>query len=168
MKLKAVLLAAAMYLAQPQTEAHREHVVETVENIYRYSHYFRESPSVIIALAIRESRMVPGVVGKRGECGSLQVMGWHLREKMKCAELQTPEGGVVGGLRALQQWKDYVKAKTPQIEGEELRKNARACYASGNWCASADSERTLRKVHADLQGAGAGFSVLSGAVWLTL
>lgn len=107
-------------------------------------------PWTLAALAIKESRARLGVVGLRGECGPFQVMGWHLRPAMKCEELQTPTGAVVGVVRALDQWREWRTVNEERLPWYARRVDYWHCYAAGEHCYAPDATRRLYRIRGEL------------------
>jgi len=133
-----IIIALLLYL-QPATDERRDEIVDVGQAIEAAAELSGFDPFDLAALVVRESRGRVDVVGKRGECGPAQVMGWHLRPRMTCDELKTADGGMLGAVRALQQW---------ARAGHE---DVWACFASGNICRAARSERRRFRIRAKLR-----------------
>ena len=123
-----LLILALLSLLAPATVEREEEVTAIALALLYHAPRHDRSPWRMAALAMKETGLRPHLVGKLGECGAWQVLGRHLRPPVKCSVLQTPDGGLVGALRALDQWEAWADARELP-EGAEWD-----CYASGESC----------------------------------
>jgi len=124
-----LLIAAVLVVVGATTPERIDEVREIVEAANDASISSGYANTRLAALAVKESGARVDVVGHRGECGATQVMGWFLRPAMRCRELQSPQGGYVGTLRALEQWRVYTRGKN--IVRHDIEWD---CYAAGQSC----------------------------------
>lgn len=96
-------------------------------------------PWTLAALVVRESSGRLDVVGKLGECGPTQVMGWYLRPKRTCAELADPLTAIQSTVQMLRYWSERRPREDPW-----------QCYASGRKCRAARGKRHLMKIRRHL------------------
>ena len=138
MTLALLILAMLEATAPPagHTEQRQAEVVALAVAIVE--HHGEEDPWTLAALAVKETRANTGIVGTRGECGAMQVMGWYLRPKRNCAFLQTPEGSVIGAVQAITQWRDWAPADVDPW----------ACYAAGMGCVHGHGLQATRRLFA--------------------
>ena len=139
--ISAIFLALLLATMPPRGHSFREatHLHDLAVAIV--THHGQEDPWVLAALSVKETRARVHVVGRLGECGAMQVMGWHLRPRMTCADLQTAEGSVVGAVRAIGQWRAWAPADVDPW----------ACYAAGYGCLDGHGARATRRLF-DLRG----------------
>lgn len=131
----------------PTTAQRRAEVVEIGRAIEEQQSY---DPWALAALAVKESRARLDVIGKLGECGAFQVMGWHLRPSMSCSELQTARGSVTGAVRALDQWRAWHQENGSALPWYAAEADFWHCYASGQHCYAPDAVRRQKTIRAEL------------------
>ncbi len=96
-------------------------------------------PWTLAALVIRESRGRVNAVGKLGECGITQVMGWYTSPVTECADLRSPLVAIQATVGMLDDWARRRPKEDPW-----------QCYASGNKCKAPRSTRKLDRIRARL------------------
>ena len=153
-----ILILALLAWAQPSTLEREAEIVAIGMAVEYHAPRHGRDPWTIAALAVKESGLRNDVVGKLGECGALQVLGKYLRPRMSCAELAIPDGGVLGALRALDQWEAWADARGLH-DGAVWD-----CYAAGHRCAKKKTSRPwpatrrLFRKDAELRAIGAGIA----------
>jgi len=163
--MKGIVTIALLLLLMPVSAERRAEVVaigQAIEDQDQYDH------SSLAALAVKESRARLDVVGKRGECGAFQVMGWFLKPAMSCEQLQSPEGSVTGAVRALAQWQAWHEEHGSALPLYAARANFWHCYASGQHCYAPDAVRRQQRIRAELLELGGLFDIETGGELLTL
>ena len=101
-------------------------------------HHGQEDPWTLAALAVKETRANTQIVGKLGECGAMQVMGWHLRPARSCKWLQTTDGSVKGAVIAMAQWREWAPADVDPW----------GCYAAGTGCIHGHGQEATARLFA--------------------
>ena len=137
--MSAIVMAALLWCA-PTTLDREIECREIATSVEIAAEYSGHDAWRLLALATKESGLRNDRVGKLGECGSGQVMGWFLDPPMTCAELQTSDGGQIGVIRALDQW----RRARPEADPWQ-------CYASGRICAAPRAMRRLAKIERELR-----------------
>ena len=96
-------------------------------------------PWTLAALVIRESRGRVDAVGKLGECGITQVMGWYTVPVTECVSLKSPLVAIQATVGMLDDWARRRPKEDPW-----------QCYASGNKCRAPRSARKLERIRVRL------------------
>jgi len=149
------ILALALLALLGVTDADRRaEVVEIAEAIERHAPEYGRSPWRVAALAVKETRVSLSPVGKLGECGPMQVMGWYLEPPRRCNVLQEATGGTLAALDMLRQWETLSKKRMRQRPPWL----AYDCFAVGRACLKKTSRRPWRatrrlaRIEAQLHG----------------
>lgn len=163
--MKGLVTIALLLSLMPGTADRRAEVVAIGQAIEDQDQY---DPWSLAALAVKESRARLDVIGKRGECGAFQVMGWFLKPAMTCEELQTPQGSVTGAVRALAQWQAWHEEHSSALPWYAAGANFWHCYAAGEHCYAPDAIKRQEAIRYELLEIAGLFAIDAADELLTM